>query len=98
MARRLHEDGRSTTNIDEIMASRERRGMVIKNTDTRSVSIDMATRTIVLDPGAEKLITADEVKDSNLRDFLQVRAISIVRPATSEEEDELINELQNISR
>ncbi len=80
------------------MASRERRGMVIKNTDTRSVSIDMATRTIVLDPGAEKLITADEVKDSNLRDFLQVRAISIVRPATSEEEDELINELQNISR
>lgn len=80
------------------MGTRERRGMVIKNTDTRPVSIDMATRTIVLEPGGEKLITADEVKDSNLRDYLQVRAISIVRPATSEEEDELINELENLSR
>ncbi len=80
------------------MAMRERRGMVIKNTDVRSVTIDMSTRKIVLDPGSEIAITADEVKDSTLRDYLQVRAISIVRPTTSEEEDLLMIELQKSTR
>ena len=80
------------------MATRERRGMVIKNTDTKPVTVAMSTRTIVLNPGGEKAITADEVKDSTLRDLLQVRAISIVRPTTSDEEVELQAELQNSPR
>ena len=80
------------------MATRERRGMVIKNTDTKSVTIDMATRKIVLEPGGEVAITATEVKDSTLRDYLQVRGISIVRPTTSEEEENLAVEIQNASR
>ena len=80
------------------MASRDRRGMVIKNSDVRPVTIDMATRKIVLEPGGEVAITADEVKDSTLRDYLQVRGISIVRPTTVEEESELAAELQNQSR
>ncbi|NND72444.1 MAG: hypothetical protein HKN43_12790 [Rhodothermales bacterium] len=80
------------------MATRERRGMVIKNTDTRPVTIAMTTRTIELPPGGEKPVTADEVKDGTLRDLLQVRAISIVRPTTAEEEEELAAELHNSTR
>jgi len=63
--------------------------MLIKNTNTRTVKIDMATRTIILEPGEEELVTAEEVLDATLRDFLQVRGVSIVRPARDEEEAEL---------
>ena len=69
--------------------AKRRRGMIIKNTNDRPVEIQMATRRIVVHPGEEKMITAEEVRDPTLRQKLQVRAISIVRPATEEEELQL---------
>ncbi len=75
------------------MGTRKRRGMIIKNTNTKSVDIKMKTRTIVVKPGQELLLTADEVKDPQLREHLQVRAVSIVRPATEEEEQEYRRQL-----
>ncbi len=71
------------------MSDRKRKGMLIKNTNTQTVTINMATRTISLAPGDEELVTAEEVLDETLRDFLQVRGVSIVRPARDEEEAEL---------
>ena len=67
--------------------SRKRKGMVVKNTEERTLEVNLATRSLVLHPGEEYLITADEVKDPVLREKLQVRAISIVRPMTDDEED-----------
>ena len=69
--------------------TRQRRGMLIKNTDERPVDIEMATRTMRLGPGEEKLITAEEVRDPAMRESLQLRSISIVRPATEAEEKTL---------
>ena len=74
--------------------AKQRRGMLIKNTNTRPVDIEMKTRPIRLNPGQEKLITADEVRDSALREKLQVRAISIVRPSTEAEEEQLMKEIE----
>ncbi len=74
--------------------AKQRRGMLIKNTNTQPVDIEMKTRPLRLNPGEEKLITADEVRDSALREKLQVRAISIVRPSTEVEEDELMKEIE----
>ena len=71
------------------MSDRKRKGMLIKNTNTQTVKVDMATRSITLEPGEEELVTAEEVLDATLRDFLQVRGVSIVRPARDEEEAEL---------
>lgn len=68
---------------------RKRRGMLIKNTGDRRVQITMATRLMHLGPGEEGLITPEEVRDPLLRESLQVRAISIVRPATDEEDQKL---------
>ena len=69
--------------------AKTRRGMIIKNTNDRPVDIQMATRRITVHPGEEKMITAEEVRDPMLRQKLQVRAISIVRPATEAEEMQL---------
>ena len=74
--------------------AKKRRGMIIKNTSDRPVEIQMATRQIVVPPGEERMITADEVRDATLRQSLQVRAVSIVRPATEEEELELRQSLE----
>ena len=71
-----------------------RRGMIVKNTNDRPVEIEMATRRLVVRPGEEKMITSEEVRDSTLRQKLQVRAISIVRPATEEEETALRESLE----
>lgn len=60
--------------------------MLIKNTNTSSVLIAMTNRTVLLGPGDEELLTAEEVLDPDLRAKLQIRAVSIVRPATDEEE------------
>ena len=68
--------------------------MIVKNTDERPVVIKMATRTIRIGGGEEKMITAEEVRDVQLRENLQVRAISIVRPTTEEEETELRAEIE----
>lgn len=76
------------------MADRERRGMLIKNTGTRTVRVAMATRVVELGPGEEKFITPEEVLDPKLREALQVREISIVRPATSEEDEALKERLE----
>ena len=69
--------------------SRKRKGMIIKNTNDRAVGIRLATRELRIGPGEEHAITADEVKDPALREHLQVRAVSIVRPTTDAEEEEL---------
>lgn len=69
--------------------SRKRKGMIIKNTNDRAVLIDLATRSLRIGPGDEFAITAEEVKDPALREHLQVRAVSIVRPTTDAEEEEL---------
>ncbi|MEZ4700071.1 MAG: hypothetical protein R2834_07055 [Rhodothermales bacterium] len=74
--------------------SKQRRGMVIKNTNTRPVDIAMKTRPLRLNPGEEKAVTAEEVRDGDLREKLQVRAVSIVRPTTIEEEEALIREIE----
>lgn len=66
---------------------RRRKGMVIKNTDAHAVVLQLATRRLVVKPGEEVPISADEVKDSVLREKLQARAISIVRPITEAEEN-----------
>jgi hypothetical protein len=76
------------------MAARKRKGMLIKNTNPRPVTIDMTSRSITLNPGDEELVTAEEVLDEALRDYLQVRGVSIVRPALDEEEEELKRQLR----
>jgi hypothetical protein len=63
--------------------------MLIKNTGTETVSVSLASRMISLDGGEEKFITPEEVRDPTLREALQKRTISIVRPATSAEDEAL---------
>ena len=70
--------------------------MLIKNTNDRPVNIAMETRPIQLNPGEEKFITSEEVLDPTLREHLQVRAVSIVRPSTEEEDDALHLEIQTM--
>jgi len=65
--------------------------MWIKNTGSEEACVSMASREICLQSGEEKLITPEEVRDPTLRRALQERSISIVRPAT-EEEDEALQE------
>lgn len=74
--------------------AKQRRGMLIKNTNDRPVDIVMKTRPIRLNPGEEKFITADEVRDNAVREKLQIRAVSIVRPSTEVEEDQLQLEIE----
>lgn len=83
-----------TTKQRGVCVAKQRRGMLIKNTNTRPVQIQMANRAMRLNPGEEKFITAEEVKDTALREKLQVRAISIVRPSTEAEEDVLRQEIE----
>lgn len=64
----------------------QRRGMYIKNVSERPLVIEMESRTLNMKAGDILLITAKEVRDSVLREHLQVRTVAIVRPATEEEE------------
>lgn len=73
------------------MADRDRRGMLIKNSGTDPVRVSMSSRLLRLDSGEEAFITPEEVRDSRLREALQERSISIVRPATAAE-DEVLRE------
>ena len=75
--------------------AKQRRGMLIKNTNTRPVEIEMKTRPLRLNPGEEKFITPDEVRDEAIREKLQIRAVSIVRPSTQAEEDLLVQQLED---
>jgi hypothetical protein len=78
------------------MATRKRKGMIIKNTGKQPVEVAMATRTITLDGAQESPITSEEVRDVRLRELLQIRAINIVRPLTEEEEHDLIEEITGV--
>jgi hypothetical protein len=69
--------------------------MVIKNTNATPVAVQMSTRSILLTPGDEAMVTAEEVQDAGLRDHLQVRSVSIVRPTTEEEEVALKERLES---
>ena len=53
----------------------------------------MSAREVCLQPDEEKLITPEEVRDPVLRRALQERSISIVRPATEEEDAALQDRL-----
>ena len=63
--------------------------MLIKNLGEHPLTIRMETRKLELGAGEEAAVTAEEVRDSVLRDHLQVRTIAVVRPTTTEENDEL---------
>lgn len=71
------------------MAPRVRRGMLIKNLGPEPLTIRMLTRKLSLEPGGESPVTPEEVRDPILRDHLQVRSVAIVRPTTTEEDEEL---------
>lgn len=67
--------------------------MLIKNLSERALTIKMATRKLEIDGGEEVAVTAEEVRDSALREELQVRSIAIVRPTTAEENEQLERDL-----
>ena len=71
----------------------ERRGMIIKNVSEQTLDLRLDTRTLTMSAGAEKPVTAPEVKDPILRNALQLRTIAIVRPTTPEESAALDEEL-----
>ncbi len=67
--------------------------MLIKNLSERPLTIRMAARTLDLGAGEETAVTAEEVRDSVLREHLQIRTIAVVRPTTSEENEQLEQDL-----
>lgn len=71
----------------------ERRGMIIKNVSEDALDLVLDSRTVHLEPGDERPVTAVEVRDGVLREALQVRTIAIVRPTTPEESEALDVEL-----
>ncbi|MAQ93985.1 hypothetical protein B1759_03805 [Rubrivirga sp. SAORIC476] len=73
----------------------ERRGMIIKNVSERPLDLRLDTRTLHLEAGEERPVSPVEVKDTRLRQALQVRSIAIVRPTTPEESEALAEELSN---
>ncbi len=74
--------------------ARDRRGMLIKNLSERPLTIRMATRKLELEAGEEIAVTAEEVRDTVLREHLQIRSIAVVRPTTNEENEQLEQELE----
>jgi hypothetical protein len=71
------------------MSDRDRRGMLIKNSGSDPVRVSMSSRSLRLEAGEEAFITPEEVRDPTLREALQERSVSIVRPATAAEEEAL---------
>lgn len=71
----------------------ERRGMIIKNVSEKTLDLRLDTRTISMEAGDERPVSPVEVKDSALRQALQIRSIAIVRPTTPEESEQLADEL-----
>lgn len=67
--------------------------MLIKNLSERPLTIRMGTRKLELEAGQEVAVTAEEVRDTGLREHLQVRTIAVVRPTTSDENDQLERDL-----
>ena len=71
----------------------DRRGMIIKNVSDDTLDLRLASRTLHMSHGEERPVTAVEVRDTTLREALQVRSIAIVRPTTDEEAAALDAEL-----
>lgn len=69
--------------------------MIIKNVSERPLDLRLDTRTLHLEAGEERPVSPVEVKDTRLRQALQVRSIAIVRPTTPEESEALAEELSN---
>ena len=69
----------------------ERRGMIIKNVSEDPIDLRLQGRTVHLDAGDERVVSAVEVRDAVLREALQVRRLAIVRPSTDDEAAELDN-------
>ena len=71
------------------MIARHRKGMIIKNTNKKAISVKLQGRVIEIPPGGTAPVTSQEVMDNALRDLLQVRDLAIVRPLTEEEDEEM---------
>ena len=71
----------------------ERRGMLIKNVSEGPVDLRLDDRTLHLDPGDERVVSATEVRQPVLRESLQLRTIAVVRPSTDAEAAELADEM-----
>lgn len=71
----------------------ERRGMLIKNVSEAPVELRLDDRTVHLDPGDERVVSAAEVRQPVLRESLQLRTIAVVRPSTDEEAAALAEDL-----
>ena len=80
------------------MIPRNRKGMIIKNTNKRTISVKLDGRKLDIQPGEQVSVTADEVMDNALRDLLQVRDLAIVRPLSDEENKEVQKNFGSKSR
>lgn len=69
--------------------------MIIKNVSDDALDLRLDTRALHLDAGEERPVTAREVKDTRLRQALQVRSIAIVRPTNDAEAEALDAELSD---
>lgn len=67
--------------------------MLIKNLGEHPLTIRMSTRKLELGAGEEVAVTAEEVRDTVLREHLQVRTIAVVRPTTADENEQLERDL-----
>ena len=71
------------------MIARHRKGMIIKNTNKKAISVKLEGRRIEIPAGGTVPVTSQEVMDNALRDLLQIRELAIVRPLTEEENEEV---------
>ncbi len=71
------------------MIVRQRKGMIIKNTNKQVISVKLSGREIQIPPGETTPVSSEEVMENTLRDLLQVRDLAIVRPLTEQEEEEI---------
>jgi len=63
--------------------------MLIKNVAERPITITLNNRTINMEAEEEVIVSAEEVRDPEMREHLQVRTIAVVRPASDEESSTL---------
>lgn len=66
--------------------------MLIKNVSEDPVDLRLDDRTLHLDPGDERVVSAEEVRQPVLRQSLQLRTIAVVRPSTDDEATALSDE------
>lgn len=68
--------------------------MLIKNISEQPLTIEMETRDLDMEAGEETMITPDEVLDPTFRHHLQIRSVTIVRPATQEDEERFYGDVE----